>query len=257
MAQRTNLNTKESSIKYILGSVIFLAISGIGITYLINGKKETKTSENLEATIIPTEEITPTETVTGAKEGEFCGAGTKGVVQCEEGLKCDESKNTVSKNGIERTAIGAGGICVISETATSSAKVTARPTPKTASVSATPTIKETLTFQSKDDAFSVSYDSSRTLYQDKESGGDRFTFYNAKGNIAVHVGQNWSWIYPERVYSNTLLVDGVQTFVYEISNQKIVDFENNGLKYTIQCVHNGLKSLKTECDSFIASFKFI
>jgi len=217
MAQRTNLNTQESPIKYILGSILLLMISGIGIFYLINNKKEDKISEKLEPTVAPTETVMPTATATAT----------------------------------------------ITKTATPSAKATATPTVKIASVSATPTSATTptlaaiLTFSNKNDGFLVQYSNQRKVYSDTEDSGDRFTFYNTKGNFAIHVGKSWSWVYSDRNYSNGLLVDGVNTFVYEISNQKIVDFEKGDLKYTIQCVHNGIAALKTECDAFIKSFKFI
>lgn len=221
MAQRTNLNTKESPIKYILGSVLLLATSGIGIFYLVgNTKKENIVSEKLKTTITPTEAVIPTVEITP-------------------------------------TIKIATGTATITKTASPSAKVTANPTVKIASVSATPTLAAILTFSNKNDGFSVQYNSQRKVYTDKEDSGNRYTFYSNKGNFAVHVGKSWSWLYSDRNYSNGLLVDGVNTFVYEISNQKIVDFEKGDLKYTIQCVHNGLKELKTECDEFIKSFRFI
>ncbi|MFA6007860.1 MAG: hypothetical protein WC784_04440 [Candidatus Shapirobacteria bacterium] len=210
MAQRTNLNTKENPIKYILGSILLLIISGIGIFYLANNNKN-QISESLGPTVTPTEKILVTPTI--------------------------EITPTIE--------------------ATKSVKLTVTPTIKVASVSATPTLVALLTFSNKSDAFSVQYKSQRTVYSDKEESGNRYTFYSPKGNIAVHVGKSWSWVYSDRNYSNGLLVDGVNTFVYEISNQKIVDFEKGDLKYTIQCVHNGIAALKTECDAFIKSFKFI
>ncbi|MBU1117639.1 hypothetical protein KKD37_01615 [Patescibacteria group bacterium] len=122
---------------------------------------------------------------------------------------------------------------------------------------ATPTAKLIEEFRSESDAFAVSYKGSRKLYQDTESSGRRYTFYDYAGNIVVHVGKSWSWLYPERTYTDKLLVDGENSFVYEISNQKIVDVEINGLKYTIQCIHNSKEDLKTECEEFIENFKFI
>lgn len=221
MAQRTNLNTKESPIKYILGSVLLLGISGIGIFYLANNNDNKKQiSENLEPTIAPTETVIPTIEITP-------------------------------------TVKIATGTATITKTASPSAKVTATPTIKIASVSATPTLAAILTFSNKNDGFSVQYNSQRKVYTDKEDSGNRYTFYSNKGNFAIHVGKSWSWVYSDRNYSNGLLVDGVNTFVYEISNQKIVDFEKGDLKYTIQCVHNGLKDLKTECEKFLQDFKFI
>lgn len=143
--------------------------------------------------------------------------------------------------------------------ATDSGKISITPTTKIASATATlaPTEIEDKIFESETDKFRVVYENKRKLYQDTEESGNRYTFFHQTGNIAVHVGKKWSWINPGRTYSNTLLVDGVQSSVYEISNQKIVDFEKNDLKYTIQCIHNTKKELKEECEEFIKNFKFI
>lgn len=63
-------------------------------------------------TSVPTK-IQPTPTLKYAKEGEFCGAGPKGVVQCGPELKCDYSRNTIQDNSeVEGYMVGAGGICV-------------------------------------------------------------------------------------------------------------------------------------------------
>jgi len=130
---------------------------------------------------------------------------------------------------------------------------------ETPTVAALPTIEENIikTFQSDNDFFKVEYEGKRKLYQDNENGGQRYTFYDKSGNITVHVGNNWSWTYPERIYSEALQVDGQDTFVYETSNQKIVDFEKNNKKYTIQCVHNKVEAIKEECQKFMDNFKFI
>jgi len=60
--------------------------------------------------------ITPTaKPIKYAKEGEFCGAGPEGVVWCEPGLKCDESRNRIDEESgreIVGEIIGVGGICV-------------------------------------------------------------------------------------------------------------------------------------------------
>ncbi|HOY61389.1 MAG TPA: hypothetical protein PK045_02700 [Candidatus Woesebacteria bacterium] len=65
-----------------------------------------------EVTRVPTK--TP-PTPKYAKEGEFCGAGPNGVIQCEPGLKCDESRNRINEDRSEEISgerVGAGGICV-------------------------------------------------------------------------------------------------------------------------------------------------
>lgn len=116
-----------------------------------------------------------------------------------------------------------------------------------------------LTYSNSNDGFSVEYSSTRKLYQDTESSGNRYTFYLASGNFAVHVGLNdqWAWTAPSRNFSGDLLVSGQNTYRYDISTQTIVDLQSNGKNYTIQCVHNGVDSKKTECEEFISSFKLL
>jgi len=93
------------------------------------------------------------------------------------------------------------------------------------------------------------------VYTDKESSGNRYTFYQPLGNIAVHVGTDWSWVYPNRQFSQSLLVSGYATFIYDIELQTIVDFQVGEQKFTIQCVHNADQVLKDDCQRFIADFK--
>lgn len=122
---------------------------------------------------------------------------------------------------------------------------------------ATPSVKTKEEFRSEEEAFWVSYDSRRRLYQTTEASGKRFTFYSYDGNITVHTGNKWSWVYPERNFSEALLVDGEKSFVYEMETQKIIDVERGEKKYTIQCVHNDKIELKEECEEFVKNFKFI
>jgi hypothetical protein len=105
--------------------------------------------------------------------------------------------------------------------------------------------------------FSVNYSSSRRLYEDPEYGGVRFTFYSPAGNIALHVGPNWSWQHPGRQFNSDTIVSGQQTFVYKTSNQTIIDFQSDNTKYTIQCVHGAKDSLITECEQFTSSFSIL
>lgn len=120
------------------------------------------------------------------------------------------------------------------------------------SVTPTPAFQ---TYTSEADNFTAIYDPGRKFYQDKEAGGNRYTFSSATGNIAVHVGKSWSWTYPDRQFSQSLLVSGRPTFIYEISTQTIVDFQSNDQNYTIQCVHQGDSARKAECQKFISDFK--
>lgn len=113
------------------------------------------------------------------------------------------------------------------------------------------------TYISESDKFQVQYSSDRQVYTDPESSGTRYTFYKKAGNIAVHVGTDWSWSHPSRVFSDTYLVSNRPAFRYEINTQTIVDFETDALKYTIQCVHSGQQVQKDECEQFIHLFELL
>lgn len=141
-------------------------------------------------------------------------------------------------------------------TAVPSIIVTLAPTNSKPTALPTPT-PEYQKFSSSTDKFSLTYHSSRTLYQDKEYSGNRYTFYSGQGNIAVHVGSQWSWIYPNREFTADLQVAGKNTFVYKIDSQTIVDLENGSQKITIQCVHNGSADIISECDKLISSFELL
>lgn len=255
MAERTNLNTQNKPTKYIFGSILLLAASGIGIFWLIQNKNVmvNKPDKTLVKNTVST---TPTKTILLAKEGEICGAGPKGLIQCEEGLTCDESKEISDLDDIQANKVGGGGICEKAEEASIEANKKISPTKATETTIATPTLKVYEIYKS-DEGFSVTYDGSRTVSKEDETSGKRYVFFSPLGNITVHVGRSWSWINPGRDFTDTLLVGGEKSSVYEISNQKIVDIEKGEMKYTIQCVHNAQKTLKTECDKFLKDFKFI
>ena len=112
-------------------------------------------------------------------------------------------------------------------------------------------------FTSNVDKFSISYSLNRKLYQDKEVSGNRYTLYSPTGNIAIHVGKTWSWSNPQRVFSSAVTVDGQPTFVFDIANQIITDFQYSGLNFTVQCVHNGDANIKSECQQLLKEFKFL
>lgn len=146
------------------------------------------------------------------------------------------------------------------EEPTSAPSSTIKPTlkPSNTPTDSAPTVLPTPTPEYSNfsaDDFAVTYHSSRKLYQDKEFSGNRYTFYSQQGNIAIHTGTQWSWTYPNRLFTPDLKVSEHLTFVYELDTQKIVDFENGDQKYTIQCIHNGIADLKSECDKLISSFK--
>jgi hypothetical protein len=112
-------------------------------------------------------------------------------------------------------------------------------------------------FTSPIDNFSVTYSSSRKLYQDTESDKiNRYTFYRNDSNFAIHVGREaWSWEHPNRDFSGNFLVSGQNTFRFQTAGQTIVDIDKNGLKYTLQCIHGDQSAIVSECDSFLKSFK--
>lgn len=127
------------------------------------------------------------------------------------------------------------------------------PTTETSSVSPE-TEKE---FTSQEDNFSVLYSSDRKVYQDTQSYGRRYTFFRPDANFAIHVGTDWSWIYPNRQFSNSFPVSGQSSFRYDIEAQTIVDVKYGDTLYTIQCVHSGSTATKSECEKFLESFKFL
>lgn len=134
--------------------------------------------------------------------------------------------------------------------------------PTSSSVSPTTAVDNTPTpsvqsFSSEVDKFSVIFKSDRKLYQDTESSGNRYTFYKQSGNFAVHTGTSWSWIHPGRQFNPSVLVASQPSFRYDIATQTIIDIEKGDQKYTLQCIHNGVTSLKSECEEFINSFKLL
>lgn len=146
----------------------------------------------------------------------------------------------------------------VTPTATPTAIPTKKVTP-TITPASTSAPSTTLTYSSSTDSFSINYSSTRKVYQDTESSGNRYTFSLSSGNFAVHVGLNdkWAWTAPDRNFNGDLIIAGQNTYRYDISNQTIIDLQSNGKNYTLQCVHNGKESLKTECESFISSFKLL
>jgi len=133
---------------------------------------------------------------------------------------------------------------------TTSPKVLPTPTPEA------PYLK---TYQNDQFKFKVDYWSTRTLFTDQTSATNRFVFTSPDGNFVVHVGQtDWTWVHSGRELTTKYTLLDQPTFVFETTSQKLVDFKSpSGLFFTIQCVHNGLETLITECDQFISSFNFL
>ena len=121
------------------------------------------------------------------------------------------------------------------------------------------TSKNVTPYENKEDSFSISFSNQRQLHQDTESSGTRYTFINKSGNFAIHVSptSKWSWTHPNRQFTDSLLVSGKNTFRYDINAQTIIDLQSSDKNYTLQCIHNGIESLKTECDQFVSSFKIL
>jgi len=126
----------------------------------------------------------------------------------------------------------------------------------TASVSPSPTPTH-LDYKSEIDNFSVQYSTSRKVYQDKEKGTiNRYTFYRSDSSFAIHIGPDWSWTHPSRVFDKNDLLSGLATFRYQAADQILIDLESPSQKITLQCIHHGSEAVKTECQKFVTSFKY-
>ncbi len=121
----------------------------------------------------------------------------------------------------------------------------------------TPTEIPNGNLRSEEDGFIVSFSPDRKLYEIKESSGNRYTLYRNDSTITIHAGGKWSWVHPGREFNSSLLVASKPTFVYQTTDQKLVDLENGTMRYTIQCVHNGLSAAKVECEQFLGDFRLL
>lgn len=138
------------------------------------------------------------------------------------------------------------------------------PSPKsqiTPTITLTPTPAEPYlkTYQNDDLKFKVQYLSTRTIFEDHTSTTNRFVFVKPEGNFVVHVGKNdWTWVHSGRELTSKFTVLGKPTFIFDTTSQKLIDIKSDsGLFFTIQCVHNGVEDLKTECSEFIKSLAFL
>ncbi|MFA6602660.1 MAG: hypothetical protein WCT01_02530 [Candidatus Shapirobacteria bacterium] len=159
---------------------------------------------------------------------------------------------------IEPVASDSGSVVTLTASPSASASPALKPTlvPSliTPSLSPVPTPK-TITYKSSTQNFSLNYSSSRKLYEDKEKGTiSRYTFYRSDSSFALHIGPDWSWSHPARVFDQPK-VSGISTFRYESSGQLLVDLESGTQKITLQCIHNNVEAVKSECQEFISSFK--
>jgi len=243
----------SKNLKYLIPSIILLILSAFGIFYIINHNKSVSNPDIIAIitpTIIPT--IIPTPTIIALP--------TVSVTPVATATPTKKLTPTVTP----KVTATPSASPTVTPKITATPTLTPTPTPSTidnlsSTISAaTPTPTE-LTFSSSTDGFSVVYSSSRKLYQDKESSGNRYTFYLTGGNFAVHVGLNgqWAWTTPNRDFSGNLVISGQNTYRYDTDAQTIVDIQYNGKNYTLQCVHNGKATLKAECETFLQSFKLL
>lgn len=229
---RSNLENSQHNSSYIVLSLLFVLLSAAGIIayFYLNQLPDTAPTD-----VAPTPTLTPTTVL---------DSPTPTIDWLLAGSVTPTKKPTPS----------------LKPTITPRPTAVPRLTPYPAgsvTVSITPTTPAgPQTYSSPAAGFSVVYQPVRKVYLDTEASGSRYTFYNSRGNFAIHVGDSWSWSNPDRKFSGDFLVDGHNTFRYDIATQTLVDIENGAKKYTIQCVHNGLADLKTECEAFIKSFKF-
>lgn len=242
-----DLNQGDSDIfqknsKYIILSIVFfiLSLAGLFVFFQIKNNKSDNSKTVSKPTLVPTiiEEnfITPT-------------------------VELIPTVIPVDIISIEPTSIS-----------TPTSEITVKPSPTfkpTSTPKPKPTLKptaipkptipvSTIRYENTEDKFSLSYVSSRKLYKEKEGNGNLYTFYSTKGSFAVHVSYgDWVWINSERSFSNGFTINNLPTFRYDTNSQTLVDVENAGKKYTIQCVHNNISSLKSECEDFIKSFRVL
>jgi len=216
--------------KYLIPSIILLILSGLGIFFIFKINNSTETAITIATpTLIPTSIPTSQPTI----------IITPTIIP----VATSSAKITTTP--------------IITPTVTPSTKIKTTITPTSNPTSTT--TSSLLNFKNTDSGFSIDYSSSRKLYQDTESSGSRYTFYSSSGNFAVHVSSSgtWAWTSPDRNFNSDLIISGKNTFRYDIATQTIVDLQSSTKNYTIQCVHNGKATLKTECEEFIKSFTLL
>lgn len=213
---------------YLVLTIILIILSAVGGYFLFNIYQD-RNSSNYTSSTVPKIELIPTDTIE----------------------KTTDEDTSISFEVITPTVTKTTPIA----SATATPKLTVTPSP---SVIPT-TSKDIVLYENKEDGFSVSHTNQRIIHQDSEPSGNRYTFVNKAGNFAIHVSPTgkWSWTHPDRQFTTTLLVSGQKTFRYDIATQTIIDLQSDSKNYTLQCIHNGLESLKTECDQFVSSFQLL
>lgn len=226
----------SKNIKFLISSIVLLILSGLGVFFIFKINGSSKTIDSIATptpiitsipTQIPTIEITSTAT--------------------------SSAEITITPTATPSTKIKITPKVTPKITITPTTIITPAITPILSPTTFTPSI---LNYKNENDGFSINYGSSRKLYQDTESAGNRYTFYSSNGNFVVHVSPSgtWSWTNSDRNFSQAFIVSGQNTYRYDISTQTIVDLQSSSKNYTIQCVHNGNITLKAECETFVKSF---
>lgn len=232
------METKNST--YLILSIVLLILSVFGGFFLFqNFKNASQTSYN--SNVIPKIELIPTD------NPETAEITVTPTIESSSSAKITSLPATSSTTKISPTKI---------PTKIPTPSPTKTITPTKSSTSSSTSLKD---YSNSTDGFSVSYSSSRTFTQDTEASGNRYTFSSSVGNFAIHVSSSgtWAWTHPDRQFSTNFTVSGQPTFRYDIASQTIVDLQSSDKNYTIQCIHNGKDSVKTECEAFIASFKLL
>lgn len=202
--------------KLLISSIVLLILSGLGVFFIFKINSSSKIVD-LVATPTPIITSVPTQIPT---------------------IEITPIATSAAEISITPTSTPSAKIITITPTATPSTKIKITPTIITTPV-LTPIISPTistpiiLNYKSENDGFSVDYNSGRKFYQDVESTGNRYTFYNSNGNFAIHVSPSgtWSWTNSDRNFSQAFIVSGQNTYRYDISTQTIVDLQSS-LKIT-------------------------
>jgi hypothetical protein len=233
------METKNST--YLILSIILLILSVIGGYFLLQNFQAANQSTYISQST-PRIELIPTDNP-------------------------EETQPTIIPTVVESST--SAKISVTPTSTVSTIKISPTKTPtkvptiistKILTVTPTSSITDSLKLYSNEtDNFSISYSPSRVFTQDTESSGNRYTFSSPVGNFAIHVSSSglWAWVNPNRQFSTGFTVSGQPTFRYDIATQTIVDLQSSDKNYTIQCVHNGVASVKAECEEFISSFQLL
>lgn len=242
------METKNST--YLILTIILVILSAIG-GYFLFQTYQTQNTVAYNSTTIPKIELIPTDSP--QDEPKIPETSTSSATITPVATSTAKTTITPTKT---KTTTTTTPTPTPTKTITPTKIITKTPT---ASPTSSVVSSSTLDYSSATDGFSVAYSAKRKLYQDTESSGNRYTFSSTSGNFAIHVSSSgiWSWVHPDRQFSQSFLIADQPTFRYDIAAQTIVDVQSSDKNYTLQCVHNGVASLKTECEAFMSSFKLL